>query len=228
MEQYSSAHIEATHSFKNTRAKIISFCAKKMCRKFVILIAFAVYLVGTRPSTSAQNQFRRTSNANRMSPRSHIFTEDLTCYSNASYVHNQTCYFWQVAQERTAILIKFFLIKPCNEIEARVKLYYLYTTEERLLFDKWENICAYMDGKARSFLLDYFMPKFVEYSKFNHSCPYSGDLIFKADRMAAGEVLANEILPTGQFRLEVTLTNGPHRSFVIGLIDKFSNVLHSP
>lgn len=198
-----------------------------MCLRVAILFAIAVHFIKFT-STSSKFQFRRTYNTSRLPSRNYIFTEELLCYSNASYVHNHTCHIRQVAQERTAALVQFFLIESCNEFEAHVKFFYLYSTEERLVFDKWKNICAYLNGTTRSLPMNLIVPKVLKYSNFNHSCPYSGEVLFKADRIDVSEMMIQNFLPTDKFRLDIRLTNGPHRSLVFQVVDKFTNMIRVP
>lgn len=188
----------------------------------IISVLIAFYLINV-PAYQPRHQRTNTPHSRNISHYG-FHVEGFTCFTNPRFISNYTCEFRRVARERYSLHFRVFLIEPCNEIRVNMKLLYLYDTEERLLINQWEDVCGFYSGKVPSVLLNVMMKNVLKYSNMNHTCPYEGELLFKADRIDANEFPMRNHVPTGRYRVNMTFTNGPYRTHVGNIIIIFSNV----
>lgn len=85
--------------------------------------------------------------------------------------------------------------------------------------DLWENICDFLAGKGISYFMGWTLGKLMEYSTFNHSCPFkAGPMLVKADNISIENFPVEPLLPSGRFRVDADFTGGdrvPTASFQI-------------
>lgn len=101
-------------------------------------------------------------------------------------------------------------------------IYYKYYTYQRIATEYWDDACAWIAGKRTSYILDYMKPLISSYSNFNHTCPYTGLVIAKADNISVQRFVIPQIVPAGRYKVEVNITEGDRKTSVVGLTMFFS------
>ncbi|XP_037024080.1 uncharacterized protein LOC119065978 [Bradysia coprophila] len=114
------------------------------------------------------------------------------------------------------------LTEPVTGLWLRAAAYYKYATYQRISTEIWENLCDWIDGKRSSFFMDFLKSHILQYSNFNHSCPYSGFVFGKADNVSAQEFAFPEIMPAGRYRVDINVTEGGRKSLLLGATVYFS------
>lgn len=143
-----------------------------------------------------------------------IRVEQVTCDTNPKYVSNYSCQIRPVATDKVSVNMRAFLREPCNELRMHTVIYYQYDVQNRVLLDRRDDICGYFSGAVKSPLIDAVIDNFVKYSNLNHTCPYQGELSFKADRIHTDDLILKVLLPAGKFHAATNVTNGKAREIV--------------
>lgn len=197
-----------------------------MSPKIIILWALvAISAIHCIEMPMAQIKYNRTNVHRRRTDLQYgIRIEEFSCHPNPVFISNISCILRHVAQERILLEFRAILTKPCNELRVHVKSYYLYEKGSHLLLNRWEDICGYLSGEVPSFLMDMVIDNIRKYSNLNGTCPFSGELRFKADRFPAVSVPTINIMPTGRIRSNLTFTNGPLRTTVGSIIVSVTNL----
>lgn len=152
-----------------------------------------------------------------------ISYEKMLCDVNPKYISSHSCLVRPVARETFSVQSRAHLIRPINEIQANVRLYYRYNTYQKFLIDRWEDVCGYLSGKKPSLMIDVVSDYFYKYSNMNHTCPFEGDIIYKCDRISSKDLLIRPLLPAGRFHFDTNFTHGKNREF-IGNVQIFFSV----
>lgn len=77
---------------------------------------------------------------------------------------------------------------------------YKYTIHWHQIGQFRMDVCGYLNGTAASYMLDFFLPRVVNYTNLNHPCPYSGVVFFKTNNISAQVLSLPQILPAGRYR----------------------------
>lgn len=77
--------------------------------------------------------------------------------------------------------------------------------------DRWENVCGWKGGTAKSYMFDWLIKKAIQYSNFNHTCPY----VAKIDNMSTTNFGFEQLLPAGKYRLDGNFTNGDRKNVIM-------------
>lgn len=71
----------------------------------------------------------------------------------------------------------------------------------------WENLCDWLSGKTKSFILDWTAGLILKYSNFNHPCPFDGQIYVRNDNFSMGEIAVTQFMPSGKYRANANLTD---------------------
>lgn len=88
------------------------------------------------------------------------------------------------------------------------RVFYKFSSNEYrpLLFDVWEDFCAYMNGAKNNIIFNRWYPKFRQYISFNHSCPYHpGMLLVKMSNVSLDIFTPIQFVPSGRYRIDVSV-----------------------
>lgn len=193
-------------------------------REVAFYILLAVLCIITQFTTSSLRDRRKGFRPNRNESEMIIRMEQFTCNGNPNYITIHACNYKRIGQESISLDFQGFINKTCDRLQVHIRFSVLYGDDERMLVNRWEDMCAYLNGKSNWFLDMTFAP-FLKHSNMNHTCPYSGELRLHVDRITASDIPARVVLPTGKFRNILSFTNGPHRHFVVRIIIEFSNAM---
>lgn len=148
-----------------------------------------------------------------------LHLEQFTCNGNPSHIKIHSCNYRRINQKSVSIDFHAFLIESCDQLQVRIRFSVLYGAgNERLLLDRWEDVCGFLSGASKPNLLELIYENVGKYTNFNHTCPYSGDIRLHADRISSSDFPARFIIPTGRFRTNLSLTTGPQRVFLVRVV----------
>lgn len=68
-----------------------------------------------------------------------------------------------------------------------------------------------LDGKSKSFVLDWILPIIGKYTNVNHPCPYNSVYI-KPDNISVNGFAFPQIIPSGRYRINIKLAQGDERT----------------
>lgn len=77
----------------------------------------------------------------------------------------------------------------------------------------WDNVCDWLAGKARSYVLDWTIGRIIKHTNLNHSCPYSGLVYIKIDDVSINDtsirtyIPFEPLIPAGKYRININLTD---------------------
>lgn len=109
------------------------------------------------------------------------------------------------------------LKRPVNNMWLHGVFYYKYKYFQKFPIDLWENVCGWLNKNSKSYLLDWSLAFFKNYTNLNHSCPYEGDMLIRADSYQFGHLVNfGNYLPSGRFRMDVNLTEGRSKPAMVG------------
>lgn len=138
--------------------------------------------------------------------------ESFTCFSVENLAYSQ-CDVKRISRNYAKVNINITLKNPINDVWIHAVSYYKYNRFQKFPIDLWENLCLWLDGKSKSYILDWTTRPLLKYSNLNHSCPYTGTVHVKADNISLGKLIAVEpYLPSGRFRMDINLTEGYGKS----------------
>lgn len=76
-------------------------------------------------------------------------------------------------------------------------------------FEIFPDLCGWLSGRSKSYLLSWISKELLQYSNLNHSCPYEDNVYIDADNLSIKQFLHFSIfLPSGKFRVNVDITEG--------------------
>lgn len=107
-------------------------------------------------------------------------------------------------------------IKPTTQLWLHIVGYFKYNTYQKIATELWDDVCGWLNGSHKSFLLDFLKPLFTKYSNFNHTCPYLGIVLGKTDNISVQQFAFPQIMPAGRYRLDFNVTKGLRRGEIYG------------
>lgn len=73
-----------------------------------------------------------------------------------------------------------------------------------------EDWCGWMNGTARSFVMEWTFSKLLEYSNINHMCPYVGPVSIKVDSISEDTfTFEQSLMPSGKYRVDNDFMESP-------------------
>lgn len=147
---------------------------------------------------------------NSLPQRNTIIFERFECLPNRNGMFSSTkCEMKRISRDNIKVLVNISLVKPVKDVWVHGVFYHKYTRFQKFPIDLWENLCAWLSGKGKSYFGEWGARNLLNYSNVNHSCPYDGNVIVKADNFSLKDLLNFEVfLPSGRFRMDVNLTEG--------------------
>lgn len=83
--------------------------------------------------------------------------------------------------------------------------YYKDKTYKRFALDMWGNVCEWLDGKTKSFALEWLIGTVRQYANINHSCPFEGLITMTMKNMSVNKFLLEPLIPVGRYRLDISV-----------------------
>lgn len=197
-----------------------------LIEKVVIFCISFLVLCLAHNTTSSIRDRRKILRPSRNESEVSMRMEKMVCNANPRYITFHSCDFQQINQRSITIDLHASIVQVCDQLQVRVRFSVLYgTDDERLLLDRWEDVCGYLSGAKKSYFLDLLYENVGKYTTTNQTCPFVGDYRLHADHINGYDIPARIILPTGRFRTDFSLANGPHRIFVARIKMTFSNLM---
>lgn len=106
------------------------------------------------------------------------------------------------------------LSQPLHDIWTHAVGYYKYNTYTKYTIDLWENMCNFLSGKSRSYLLQWTLVKIQRYTNLVHACPYEGLIYIKAKNFSIHTIPVEPLIPSGRYRLDINVTDGSRKLLV--------------
>lgn len=144
--------------------------------------------------------------------RNEIGLEKLECSQNdGERLALVECDLKRISRNDFKINITINLLERVKDVWIHGVAYYKYNHYQKFPIDLWEDLCGWLSGKSKSYILDWFVKKLLKFSNLNHTCPYEGTIFVKNNNISYKEIQNFEVfLPSGRFRIDVNLTEGYH------------------
>lgn len=137
----------------------------------------------------------------------------------ASYIK---CDVKHISQRNLKIFLVFNLKRPVREAYVHTVTYYKYNTYQKYPIDLREDICGWLNGKSKSYLLDWTVKRVMNYTNL-HPCPLDGEISIKVNNISLDKFPFEPLLPSGRYRLDINVTEGNENN-VIFMIKIFLSV----
>lgn len=97
---------------------------------------------------------------------------------------------------------------PVEDIWLHTVFYYKYNGISFFKFpiDLWENVCSWLNGTSRSYIMDWTYGRVMNYSNLNHPCPFIGLAYLKIDNISVANFPLEPLMPSGEYRVDVNIT----------------------
>ncbi|XP_031629656.1 uncharacterized protein LOC116344937, partial [Contarinia nasturtii] len=113
--------------------------------------------------------------------------------------------------------------RPVKELWIHGVFFFKYNQYQKFPIDLNENLCGWLSGKSKSYLLDWSLKDLMAHTNLNHPCPYVGDAYVKVDNFSIKELLKFDmLLPAGRFRVDINFTEGHNKPTLLGTRTFFS------
>lgn len=132
---------------------------------------------------------------------------------DASYFESVTFDWRLIARNTIRINITLQnLQKDVQLVETNIGIFYRYVRWQRITGSMWENLCDAFDPKKFTPILDLLLKNMKNYTNAGHPCPYvKNETIYAvADRYNLNDFKL-PFIPSGQYRVDMTLTDGRER-----------------
>lgn len=133
-----------------------------------------------------------------------IFTRN----PNSTILSHVKCDVKLVARRTLKFDIVGNLTRPLRRAWLHAVAYYRYTNYQKYALDLWEDLCGWLDGKKKSYILDWTVKRVQDYTNVNHPCPIEGHVFVKTDNISLDKFTTEPLLPSGRYRLDVNFTEG--------------------
>lgn len=133
-----------------------------------------------------------------------------------SVVSNLTCRIKYIDRNHLKGYLSLDLRKPARSAWVHAVMFYKYFTYQRIATEYRDDLCAWINGDSKSFLLEYFRPLIKQYTNANHSCPYTGKIFAKADNISVQQFAFPQIVPAGRYRIDINVTINHQKIPMVG------------
>ena len=133
------------------------------------------------------------------------------------------CEIKHVSRRHLRIHLELNLTRPLRGVHVHSVAYYKYNTYQRWAINLWEDVCGWLNGTKRSYFMDFTVKKVLNYSNFNHPCPYEGNMFLKVKNISEDNFPFEHLVPSGRYRLDVNLTE-ENKEKVIVMLQLFASV----
>lgn len=100
--------------------------------------------------------------------------------------------------------------EPVNSMYIHTVFYRKYTANvyRKFPIDLWEDICGWLNGTAKSWILDFSVGKILNQSNTNSiNCPFLNHIYMKADNVPLESFTFDFLFPDGRFLAEIDFSN---------------------
>lgn len=145
--------------------------------------------------------------------KNQLILERLVCPPSKpeSIAKSWHCIFKYISRSDLKIEFRFNLTKPLNDFWVHSTFYFKFNgiTFQKFPIDLTENICDWLSGKGKSYIMDWSVSKVIKYSNVNHICPWLNPVLMKVDNISM-HVFSFEqsFLPAGNYRVDNDFTEG--------------------
>lgn len=139
----------------------------------------------------------------------------MECAVSGKYISNLTCIMQPVARNTFRMLLVTTLVRPVDNVWVKFDVNYRYSTY-RSIIARFEDACEYFREKniVRGAMLHVLSQNFGNYTNFNHTCPYEGDVILRSDRFSADNFRVVPLVPSGRYYLNVSFFEGGKKNWM--------------
>lgn len=88
----------------------------------------------------------------------------------------------------------------------------------------WEDVCGWLAGKEKAFILDWTLKKVMNYTNINHPCPLEGYIYLKYKNISVDHFPFEQLMPSGRYRLDVNLTESKKENNFIAMLRLYMSV----
>lgn len=74
---------------------------------------------------------------------------------------------------------------------------------QKFPIDLWENLCDWISGKKQAYILEWTFGRILNYTNFNHPCPFFGYYYIFANNISIDHFVVEPLLPSGRYRIDV-------------------------
>lgn len=124
------------------------------------------------------------------------------------------CVFKYISRRDLKIEFRLNATKPLDDVWVHSVFYHKFNgiSFQKFPIDLLENVCNWISGKGKSYVMNWSLSKIIQYSNVNHACPWV-DLHFKVDNISAKAFTFDEsFLPSGQYRVDNDFTETESRT----------------
>lgn len=150
------------------------------------------------------------SKSNFLSRKMKYLLNDFCVYRPGSFIQSVYCKIDYISRKNLKIDIHYNFTKPRSDIWFHGSLNYKFNglTYQKFPINLWENICDWMSGKQKAYILDWTLGRLTKYSNLNHSCPFNGYYFIRVNNMSMDSFIVEPLLPSGRYRLDLVATEG--------------------
>lgn len=94
-------------------------------------------------------------------------------------------------------------------------MYYRYNTYEKIATEYWDDLCKWSSGESYSYVMSYLKQVILQYTNFNHPCPYSGLVYAKCDNVSVQALTIPQIIPAGRYKIDFNYTEGDRKTVLL-------------
>lgn len=118
------------------------------------------------------------------------------------------CNVKYISRRRLKMDFRWNMTKPVYDSWLHGSVYHKFNgiTWAKFPIDLWEDMCAWISGKRKAYILDWTFGKILKYTNFNHSCPFYGYYIIDVKNISMEHFDVEQLLPSGQYRLDLEFT----------------------
>lgn len=103
-----------------------------------------------------------------------------------------------------------------ENIQVHFDTMFRYSKFQKFPVNRWENLCDFLSGKGNQPILAVLFGNLQNYTNVNHTCPFEANetLTLKADQYEWDSFAFKYFLPAGDFRFNITYTEGAQRNML--------------
>lgn len=119
--------------------------------------------------------------------------------------------FGIVSRTELTLNLSIYLKEPLDKMYVHSMFYYRFNGIEYKKFpiDIWEDICQWLAKrhdaawmkKSKYFFMEWTVGKLLNYTNWNHTCPYEGEIFARTSRISVDSFNIPQIFPSGNFAL---------------------------
>lgn len=123
----------------------------------------------------------------------------------------------RIGSDRNNVYMEADIFKPLMGLYSHNVVYYKYGIYKKFPVDFWEDVCSWLNGKKKSFMMDWTLGRALKYVSYdrNLTCPLEGNLTVSFNNISLNKQFPMvPLLPSGHYRIETSLTEA-NRNIVI-------------